>query len=314
MVSDSLALSTECLAGSEEASVPGTPVRIVTLMHVTRARSFLWPARRSAVASCCSSAGTVGLAARLSACSQRPRRRTRPRSESLFRSPTVSGSGAHHCASRNAPGRAPQPVSDAATGGCVAAQIICREGWRALPATGPAAFRTPPAADASTTRASCSVTTATPRLDCGNISSSTRTTAAGSTSPTTSASTATATSTSYVIRWIKGDTATEYDTTGHFLVLCEGNFDEEDRHPRTAARRRLGLCVGCCQVPDQPDRGRRSSRFRRHSMPGRKPAVLRRVGRAHTPCHRADRRRPVDLQKICGPEAAERVAAIEAGG
>jgi hypothetical protein len=26
---------------------------------------------------------------------------------------------------------------------------------------------------------------------------------------------------------IAGDTATDYDTTGHFLVLCEGNFDEE---------------------------------------------------------------------------------------
>jgi hypothetical protein len=27
--------------------------------------------------------------------------------------------------------------------------------------------------------------------------------------------------------WIKGDTATEYDTDSHFLVLCEGNFEEE---------------------------------------------------------------------------------------
>jgi hypothetical protein len=26
---------------------------------------------------------------------------------------------------------------------------------------------------------------------------------------------------------IAGDTATDYDTTGHFLVLCEGNFDDE---------------------------------------------------------------------------------------
>ena len=26
---------------------------------------------------------------------------------------------------------------------------------------------------------------------------------------------------------IAGDTATNYDTTGHFLVVCEGNFDEE---------------------------------------------------------------------------------------
>lgn len=26
---------------------------------------------------------------------------------------------------------------------------------------------------------------------------------------------------------IAGDTATDYDTTGHFLLLCEGNFDEE---------------------------------------------------------------------------------------
>ena len=24
-----------------------------------------------------------------------------------------------------------------------------------------------------------------------------------------------------------GDTATDYDTTGHYLILCEGNFDEE---------------------------------------------------------------------------------------
>lgn len=42
---------------------------------------------------------------------------------------------------------------------------------------------------------------------------------------------------------LAGDTATEYDPAGHFLVLCEGDFDQEEiteAQLRRRARLRLG--------------------------------------------------------------------------
>jgi N-acetylmuramoyl-L-alanine amidase len=96
---------------------------------------------------------------------------------------------------------------------------------------------------------------------------------------------------------IKGDAATEYDTTGHFLVLCEGNFDEEIVTPEPLEGAALAFAWAAAEYAINPAVVEGHQDF----------AATRRV----TELIAAG---PVDLQEICGSEAAERVAAIEAGG
>ncbi len=112
---------------------------------------------------------------------------------------------------------------------------------------------------------------------------------------------------------ITGDTATNYDTTGHFLVLCEGDFDQEvvseaQLHGAALAfawaAQNFGIATGTLA-------GHRD--LAQTSCPG---ANLY----AHVSSGDLKRRiddllaaSRVDLQRFCGPDAAARVAAIEAG-
>ena len=110
-----------------------------------------------------------------------------------------------------------------------------------------------------------------------------------------------------------GDTATSYDPTGHFLVVCEGNFDEEE----VTEKLLNGTALACAwatqrfSIPTATLAGHRD--FAATSCPG---ASLY----AHIASGDLKRRvndlvavGPVDLQQICGPEAAAIVADIEAG-
>ena len=110
-----------------------------------------------------------------------------------------------------------------------------------------------------------------------------------------------------------GDTATSYDPTGHFLVVCEGNFDEEEVTEELLNGTALA-CAWAAQrfsIPTATLAGHRD--FAATSCPG---ASLY----AHIASGDLKRRvndlvavGPVDLQQICGPEAAAIVADIEAG-
>ena len=112
---------------------------------------------------------------------------------------------------------------------------------------------------------------------------------------------------------IVGDTATTYDPTGHFLVLCEGDFDQE------AVTEELlnGTALACAwaaqkfAIPTATLAGHRD--FASTSCPGENLY-------AHIASGELKRRvddlvavGPVDLQQICGPEAEAIVADIEAG-
>ncbi|MGA8330308.1 MAG: N-acetylmuramoyl-L-alanine amidase [Mycobacterium sp.] len=111
---------------------------------------------------------------------------------------------------------------------------------------------------------------------------------------------------------IAGDTATDYDTTGHFLVLCEGDFDQEavseaQLHGTAIAFAWAAKTFG---VASKTLAGHRD--FAATSCPG---ANLY----AHISAGDLKRRIDdllaggVDLQRFCGPDASARVAAIEAG-
>ncbi|MGB7113430.1 MAG: N-acetylmuramoyl-L-alanine amidase [Mycobacterium sp.] len=112
---------------------------------------------------------------------------------------------------------------------------------------------------------------------------------------------------------IAGDTATDYDTTGHFLVLCEGDFNQEavSEAQLHAAALTFAWAAQNFRIASDTLAGHRD--LAQTSCPG---ANLY----AHISSGDLKRRIDdllaagrVDLQRFCGPEASARVAAIEAG-
>jgi N-acetylmuramoyl-L-alanine amidase len=113
---------------------------------------------------------------------------------------------------------------------------------------------------------------------------------------------------------LAGDTATDYDTTGHFLVLCEGDFDVEEV---TDAQLNGAALVFAWAAQTF---GLASDTLAGHrdvapttSCPG---------ANLYSHLTSGDLKRRIDallatgsvsLQKICGPDAAAVVADIEAG-
>jgi N-acetylmuramoyl-L-alanine amidase len=110
-----------------------------------------------------------------------------------------------------------------------------------------------------------------------------------------------------------GDTATTYDPSGHFLVVCEGNFDEEEVTDELLNGTALVCAWAAQRFSISPDTLAGHRDFAATSCPG---ANLY----AHIASKDMKRRvedlmadGTVDLQRMCGAEAASRVAAIEAG-
>jgi N-acetylmuramoyl-L-alanine amidase len=112
---------------------------------------------------------------------------------------------------------------------------------------------------------------------------------------------------------IAGDTATDYDTTGHFLVLCEGDFDREavSEAQVQGAALAFAWAAQTFRVASGTLAGHRD--LAQTSCPGANLYAHLSSGDLK---HRIDdllAGGPVDLQRFCGPDAAARVAAIEAG-
>ncbi len=112
---------------------------------------------------------------------------------------------------------------------------------------------------------------------------------------------------------IAGDTATDYDTTGHFLVLCEGDFDKEMVSEAQLQGTALAFAWAAQKfnVATGTLAGHRD--LAQTSCPG---ANLY----AHVSSGELKRRiddliaaSGVALDLFCGPDAAARVTAIEAG-
>ncbi len=112
---------------------------------------------------------------------------------------------------------------------------------------------------------------------------------------------------------IAGDTATDYDTTGHFLVLCEGDFDQEvvPEAQLHGAALVFAWAAQTFGIASSTLAGHRD--LAQTSCPG---------ANLYAHVSSGDLRRRIDdllaagtvnLQRVCGPEAAATVAAIEAG-
>jgi hypothetical protein len=112
---------------------------------------------------------------------------------------------------------------------------------------------------------------------------------------------------------IAGDTATTYDTTGHFLVLCEGDFDKEavSEAQLDGAALAFAWAAQTFGIATSTLAGHRD--LAQTSCPGAN--LYARVSSGDLK-RRIDEQLAggtVDLRLFCGPDATARVAAIEAG-
>lgn len=113
---------------------------------------------------------------------------------------------------------------------------------------------------------------------------------------------------------IVGDTATNYDPTGHFLVVCEGDFDEEQVTEAQLNGAALAFAWAATQfeIPTSTLQGHRDA-SPDTACPG--ASLYRHVASGDLKS-RIDgylATGPVELVTVCGPEASQAVANIEAG-
>jgi hypothetical protein len=113
---------------------------------------------------------------------------------------------------------------------------------------------------------------------------------------------------------LAGDTATNYDPAGHFLVVCEGNFDQEavTEAQLHGAALVFAWAAQNFGIPSDTLAGHRDVA----------PATACPGAGLYAHVSSGDLKRRIDdllaagvvnLQRVCGPDAAATVAAIEAG-
>ncbi|MBU8820410.1 N-acetylmuramoyl-L-alanine amidase [Mycolicibacterium goodii] len=112
---------------------------------------------------------------------------------------------------------------------------------------------------------------------------------------------------------LAGDTATDYDPAGHFLVLCEGNFDEESvtEAQLDGAAKAFAWAAQNFKLTSDLLGGHRD--FASTACPGENLYAHITSGDLHARIETLLAAGPIDLQRLCGEEAAARIAAIEAG-
>ena len=113
---------------------------------------------------------------------------------------------------------------------------------------------------------------------------------------------------------VVGNTATSYDPTGHFLVVCEGNFDEEEVTEEQLNGAALAFAWAAQQFGISPETlaGHRDESHDT-SCPGASLYTHVTDGDLRQRVEGLVAAGPVDLREICGPEASQIVADIEAG-
>jgi hypothetical protein len=112
---------------------------------------------------------------------------------------------------------------------------------------------------------------------------------------------------------IAGDTATDYDTTGHFLVLCEGDFDQEVVSEAQLHGVALAFAWAARTFGIATDTLAGHRDLAQTSCPGANLYAHLSSGDLKRRINDLLNAGGVDLQRFCGPDAAARVAAIEAG-
>ncbi len=110
-----------------------------------------------------------------------------------------------------------------------------------------------------------------------------------------------------------GDTATDYDPTGHLLICCEGHFAEQPLPAAQYATLVGMLAWGATEYGVDPMAIRGHRDLAGTTCPGDALYAPIEDGTLFTDVAEFLRAAPVQLEVICGGEAAARIAAIEAG-
>ena len=113
--------------------------------------------------------------------------------------------------------------------------------------------------------------------------------------------------------WAVPDTATDYDPTGHFTVMCEGNFQEQ-RPSRAQVNALVDVLAWASQRFDVAPRT--ISGHQDHASTACPGAGLQRLIEGGEIRRRVRERLAaggVRLAEVCGAEGKQRVQAIEAG-
>jgi len=112
---------------------------------------------------------------------------------------------------------------------------------------------------------------------------------------------------------IAGDTATDYNTTGHFLVICEGDFDREavPEAQVDGAARIFAWAASTYKLSTGTLAGHRD--FAQTSCPGKNLYAYLSSGELRRRIDGFLAVGGVELQQLCGADGAAKVAAIEAG-
>ena len=110
-----------------------------------------------------------------------------------------------------------------------------------------------------------------------------------------------------------GDTATSYDPTGHFLVICEGDFDKETVTENQLQGAALAFASAAQSFHISTDTLAGHRDFAATSCPGANLYAHLASGDLKRRIDDLLAAGPVDLQRVCGPEADAIVVAIEAG-
>jgi hypothetical protein len=113
---------------------------------------------------------------------------------------------------------------------------------------------------------------------------------------------------------IAGDTATNYDPSGHFLVLCEGDFEQEAVTEAQLHGTALAFAWAAQRFGISPDTlaGHRDVSHDT-ACPGANLYAYVTSGELNRRIESLLAGGPVNLQRVCGAEAVQSVAAIEAG-
>lgn len=112
---------------------------------------------------------------------------------------------------------------------------------------------------------------------------------------------------------LAGDSATSYDPTGHFLVLCEGDFDNESVSDAQLDGTALVFAWASQTFALQTDTLEGHRDFASTACPGASLYDRLTSGDLKRRIDSLSAEGPITLRRICGPEALAKVAAIEAG-
>jgi hypothetical protein len=113
--------------------------------------------------------------------------------------------------------------------------------------------------------------------------------------------------------WAVPDTATNYDPTGHFTVMCEGNFQEQ-RPSRAQIDALAGVLAWASVRFDVAPRSISGHQeYADTACPGEKLQAIITAGEVRRKVKERLAAGGVELVELCGTEGKRRVQAIEAG-